>query len=92
MKLLKVMAVIIISMSLIVSCAKKPKEMTAEDFLKIENEINLPDPDINPERSKEILKKYGYTLEQFKAFSAKKDKDPKVLDQLGDIKLKQEKK
>ncbi len=92
MKLLKVMALIIISMSLIVSCAKQPKEMTAEDFLKIENEINLPDPDINPERSKEILKKYGYTLEQFKAFSAKKDKDPKVIDQLGDIKLKQEKK
>ncbi len=92
MKLLKVMAVIIISMSLIVSCAKKPKEMTPEDFVKIENEINLPDPDLNPEKAKEVTAKYGYTVDQFKAFSAKKEKDPKVKEQLGEILMKQDSK
>jgi hypothetical protein len=92
MKLLKVIAVMILSMSLIISCSQKPKEMTAEDFFKIEKEINLPDPDLNPEKSKEVVSKYGYTVEQFKAFSAKKEKDPKIKEQLGDIQLKEQKK
>lgn len=89
MKLIKVMAVIILSMTLIISCSKKPKEMTAEDFIKIENEINLPDPDLNPEKVKEVTSKYGYTAEQFKEFSVKKEKDPKIKEQLGDILIKQ---
>lgn len=76
-------------MSLILSCSLKPKEITAEDFVKIENEINLPDPDLNPEKVKEIVSKYGYTVAQYKAFSAKKEKDPKIKEQLGEILMKQ---
>lgn len=64
----------------------KAKEMTVEDFARIDMEITATD--MKPESIGEITKKYGYTLEQYKAFEEKIQKDSALQEKLGEIRLK----
>ncbi len=71
-----------------VSCKPEKKEMTLEDFSKIEMEINLPDPEIDPERVENVVTKYGYSYQQYKDFYEKVEKDPQLREKLGELRLK----
>lgn len=66
--------------------ACKAKEMTVEDFAKIDMEIIATD--MKPESIASVAKKYGYTLEQYKAFEEKIQKDTTLQEKLGEIRLK----
>ena len=66
--------------------ACKAKEMTVEDFAKIDMEIIATD--MKPESITEVAKKYGYTLDQYKAFEEKIQKDTALQEKLGEIRLK----
>ncbi len=74
-----------------VSCKPPKKDMSLEDFAKIEMEINLPDPELDPERVEDVVDKYGYTYQQFKDFFDKVEKDPKLREKLGEIRLEDRK-
>ncbi len=68
------------------SCKKAGREMTAQDFLKIEDEVALTD--LTPEAKDRVAKKYGYTLEQYQSFEEKVRSDKKLQEELGAIRLK----
>ena len=73
--------------TLIFSCTKK-KEMTMEDFVKIDLQIT---PTMEKEDIETIAKKYGYSYEQYKEFADMVEKDPKLQEQRGDVRLKDQK-
>lgn len=92
MRLTVLALTLLVSLSLVVSCAPKKKVLTLKDYAKIEAEINLPDPDLNPELSKAVVAKYGFTYEEYREFARKVDKDVKLREELGELKLKEMKK
>jgi hypothetical protein len=65
--------------------------MTLDDFAKIENEVNLPNPEIDKQLVENAAKKYGYTYQQYKDMFDKVEKEPKLKEQLGEIRLKSHK-
>jgi len=73
--------------TLIFSCTKK-KEMTMEDFVKIDLQIT---PTMEKGDIETIAKKYGYSYEQYKEFADMVEKDPKLQEQRGDVRLKEQK-
>jgi len=87
MKILRVLSVIFIAMFLVVGCKVEKKSMTIVEFSKIDAEIALPEPDIDPERVKLIAEKYGFTAKQYKDFYNKVQKDEKLQQKLGELKL-----
>ncbi len=90
MRFLKIALIIVLASVLAVSCKMK-KEMPLEDFAKIELEINLPNPDIDKAKVEEVAKKYGYTYQQYKDMFDKVEKDPKMKEKLGEIRLQEQK-
>ncbi len=78
-----IMLVIAISIS---SCKMTGREMTPQDFLKIEDEIATTD--LTPEAKEKVTKKYGYSLEQYQSFEEKVRSDKKLQEELGEIRLK----
>lgn len=90
MKLIKLFAVILCVSALVVSCKPKAKDMTIEDYSKIDMEVTATD--MKPESIETIAKKYGYTLDQYKKFSEKVEKDQKLQEKLGEIRLKDQEK
>jgi hypothetical protein len=89
MRYLKLFLVLCLITSGVVSC--KTKKMSLQDYAKIENEVNLPDPEINKQRVEEVAKKYGYSYRQYKDMYDKVEKDPKLREKLGEIRLKSQK-
>ncbi len=87
--LLTIATALIIALSLS-ACTQKKKEMTVQDFAKIDMEVVKTDT--TPESKKKIAEKYGYTLEQYEAFAEKAEKDPTILEKLGEISLEKQKK
>ncbi len=83
--------VIIIALSIATGCGLKKKEMSIEDYAKIESEIEIPDPELDPARVETIAAKYGYTYIQYKEFYDKVQKDPELLEKLGEVTLKKQK-
>ncbi|OHD65014.1 MAG: hypothetical protein A2176_04495 [Spirochaetes bacterium RBG_13_51_14] len=79
---------ILLSLILAVSCKVK-KEMSLEDYAKIELEINLPSPDLDTVKVEEVTKKYGYTYQQFTDMFEKVKKDAKLKEKLGEIRLQE---
>jgi hypothetical protein len=65
--------------------------MTLDDFAKIENEVNLPNPEIDKQQVENVAKKFGYTYQQYKDMYDKVEKDQKLREQLGEIRLKSQK-
>ncbi|MCX7678734.1 MAG: hypothetical protein N2316_05895 [Spirochaetes bacterium] len=83
----KLIALVLVgSIAMTFSCKKASREMTPEDFLKIEDEIALTD--LTPESKEQVVKKYGYTLEQYQSFEEKVRTDKKLQEELGTIRLK----
>lgn len=72
-----------------VSCQPKKKVMTMEDYVKIDMEIATTD--MKPESKEKIVKKYGYTLEQYDKYARKVEADPKLIEKRGELMLKKQK-
>lgn len=90
MRYLRILAIVPLVLFM-VSCTPAKKEMSIEDYAKIDKEINIPDPSVNLSLVDSVSKKYGYTAEQYTSFFEKVQKDPKLKEQLGDLRLKEEK-
>ena len=91
MKYFKTVCAILLIIAFATSCKTSKSEMTLEDYAKIEREVNLPDPDINPDLVKRVTEKYGYSFEQYKNFFSKVEKDPALREKLGEMKLNEQK-
>jgi hypothetical protein len=89
MRYLSILLVLILAAGLTVSCKKNA--MTLEDFAKIESEVNLPNPEIDKPQVENAAKKFGFTYQQYKDMFDKVEKDPKLKEQLGEIRLKTQK-
>jgi hypothetical protein len=72
-----------------VSCKPSAKEMTPEDFIKIENEVLSTDN--TPEAKERVAEKYGYTLEQYTDFENQVETDPELKNKLGELRLNMQK-
>jgi len=83
--------VLTITVSLAAGCGSKNKAMTIEDYAKIESEIEIPDPELDPARVEMISAKYGFTYIQYKEFYDKVQKDPELQEKLGEVTLKKQK-
>ena len=90
MRFLKIALIVALASVLAVSCKMK-KEMPLDDYAKIEIEINLPNPDIDKVKVEEVAKKYGYTYQQYKDMFDKVEKDPKLKEKLGEMRLQEQK-
>ena len=90
MKFCKILVIVLVTAAFIVSC--KPaakKEMTPEDFLKIEDKI-ISETNLTPEAKEAVAKEFGYTLKQFRDFEEKVENDPELRTRIGGIRLKQQ--
>lgn len=87
MRLLRIIVAVAMVSMLAFSCAKK-KEMTMEDFVKIDLQVT---PTMEKEDIEKIAEKHGFTYDQYKEFSEMVEKDPKLQEQRGDVRLKEQK-
>jgi hypothetical protein len=86
---------IILVVALVAACAvscKMKKDITLEDYAKIEMEISLPNPELDKAKVEEVAKKYGYTYEQYKDMFDKVEKDGSLKEKLGELRLQDQKK
>jgi hypothetical protein len=90
MRYLQILMIVALASGLAVSCKMK-KEMSLQDYAKIESEINLPNPELDKAKVDEIAKKYGYDYQQYKDMFEKVQKDPKLKEQLGEMRLQEQK-
>jgi hypothetical protein len=90
MRYISIFLLVMMVSFLSVSCKMK-KEMTLEDYAKIELEINLPDPGLNEAKAGEVAKKYGYDYQQYKQMFDKVQKDTKLKEKLGGMRLQDQK-
>ena len=80
---------LLISISLMFfSCKSERQSMTLGDYAKMQTEINLPDPALDPQLVEKVVSKYGYTFDQYKEFNDKVEKDSTLREKLGEIRLK----
>ncbi len=86
---LRIFAAVLTIAFLAVSCQPKKKAMTMEDYVKIDMEITSTD--MKPESKEKVVKKYGYTLEQFDAYAKKVEADPKLIEKRGELMLEKQK-
>ncbi|OHD67760.1 MAG: hypothetical protein A2W19_13100 [Spirochaetes bacterium RBG_16_49_21] len=89
MRYFKIFIVLFLVTACVVSCKKK--EMSLEDFAKIENDVNVPNPELCKPKVEDVAEKYGYTYQQYKDMFDKVQKDHKLREQLGEIRLKPQK-
>lgn len=87
MRYLNYLLILVVALSLLTACGTKEKEMTIGDFAKIEAEVAIPEPDLDPEKVGEVAKKYGFTFDQYKEFFDKVQKDPELQEKLGELTL-----
>ena len=91
MRIWNYLLVLFVAISILNGCGSNNKTMTVEDFAKIESEIDIPDPELDPARVESITTKYGYTYLQYKEFYDKVQKDPELKEKLGEVTLKKQK-
>jgi len=89
MRFFRIVLVILLASVVVVSCKKK--EMTLEDYAKIEIEINLPNPDLDMGKVEEVAKKHGYTSQQYKVMFDKVQKDPALKEKIGEMRMQDQK-
>ena len=70
------------------SCSKK-KEMTPEDFIKIQTEFLSTD--MSDESKEKAAQKYGFTADQYASFEEKVESDIQLKTKVGEIRLKSQK-
>lgn len=89
MRLLSVLMILMLVATLGVSCKKK--EMSLEDYAKIELEVNLPDPALDEAKVAEVAKKYGYDYKQYKEMFDRVQKDAALKEKLGEMRMQEQK-
>ena len=72
----------------IAGCASK-KEMTPEDFIKIQTEFLSSD--MSDDSKSKIAQKFGFTADQYNSFEEKVESDIQLKTKVGEIRLKQQK-
>lgn len=87
MRIIRIALTLIMVSALAVSCVKK-KEMTMEDFVKIDLQIT---PTMDDKQIEEVSQRYGFTVEQYREFSDMVQKDPRLQEQRGEVRLKDQK-
>ena len=90
MRYLKILLVVITFSMMFVTCKPAQKQMTLKDFAKID--LAIASSDQKPETKEAIAKKAGFTLKQFTDFEMKIQKDPKLIEKLGELRLEGQKK
>ena len=88
MRYWKLSIIILLTPILIMSCKPEKKEMTLEDFYKIDQEISLPDPNVNMDLVKKITEKFGYSSDEYIQFSNRVEKDAALQEKLGEMRLR----
>lgn len=87
MRYLNYLLILVLALSLFTACGTKKKEMTIQDFAKIESEVAIPEPDLDPAKVEQVAKKYGFTFDQYKEFFEKVQNDPELQEKLGELTL-----
>jgi hypothetical protein len=90
MRFIKILLIMLVASVLAVSCTMK-KEMSLEDYAKIDLEVNLPNPELDKAKVEEVAKKHGYTYQQYKDMFDKVEKDTKLKEKLGEMRLQDQK-
>lgn len=85
MKYIKLAVIVLLASALVVSC-KPAKDLSPEEFIKMENEVLSTD--LTPESKEAVAKKYGYSLKQYDDYADKIAKDPAMKAKVGEIRLK----
>lgn len=88
MKKFSVIALVLTLCLAFASCASK-KEMTPEDFIKIQTEFLSTD--MSDEAKSKAAQKFGFTAEQYNTFEEKVESDIQLKTKVGEIRLKQQK-
>jgi hypothetical protein len=91
MRYLNYLLILVVALSLLTACGTKKKEMTIQDFAKIEEEVAIPEPDLDPAKVEQVAKKYGFTFDQYKEFFEKVQDDPELQEKLGELTLENQK-
>jgi hypothetical protein len=91
MRYLNYLLILVVALSLLTACGTKKKEMTIQDFAKIEAEVAIPEPDLDPAKVEQVAKKYGFTFDQYKEFFEKIQNDPELQEKLGELTLENQK-
>ena len=86
MRALSILTVVVSLMLAVSFCKMGGGDMTAQDFLKMEDEVAATD--LTPESKDRVAKKYGYTLQQYQTFEERARTDRKLQEELGAIRLK----
>ena len=88
MKKFSVIALAFALILVIAGCASK-KEMSPEDFIKIQTEFLSSD--MSDDSKAKIAQKFGFTADQYNSFEEKVESDIQLKTKLGEIRLKQQK-
>ena len=88
MKKFSVIALVAVLSLAFASCASK-KEMTPEDFIKIQTEFLSTD--MSDEAKSKAAQKFGFTADQYNTFEEKVESDIQLKTKVGEIRLKQQK-
>jgi len=89
MKISRIGFALIISVAVAFSCTQGKKQMTIEDYYKIDTEVITTD--MKPESIKKVSEKYGFTPAQYEEFSNRVAADPELMEKLGRIRLGEQK-
>lgn len=86
MNYLKTILFAVLAAVIALSCKPSSRDITPDDFLKMENEVIRTD--LSSQSKEAIAKKYGYSLDQYLKFEERAKTDEKLKEQLGIIRLK----
>ena len=81
--------VVAFALTLVVAGCGSKKEMTPEDFIKIQTEFLSSD--MSDDSKMKIAQKFGFTADQYNAFEEKVESDIQLKTKVGEIRLKQQK-
>jgi len=85
-------AVVVLCVAFGAFSCKAKKEMSLQDYAVIELEVNLPNPELDKAKVEGVAQKYGFTYEQYKEMYDKVEKDPKLKEQLGELRMREQNK
>ena len=85
MKFIHIFIIVILIGFTAMSCKQTAKNITAEDFIKIQNEVL--NTDLTAESKEAVAKKYGFTLKDYTDFEEKIEKDSELKKKVGELRL-----
>lgn len=85
----RISVIIAVCMLLFAFSCTKSKQMTPEDFIKIQNDYLASDQ--TEEAKESSAKKYGFSAKQYDEFESKVESDIELKTKVGEIRLKSQK-